>query len=106
MMHRIMFFPIIHLLLTLCVQAYGEAASLSARKFLGANISGYSHYLSVEEFSELRLLQDALLYCERNDEEAVFNEIAARYKNILPSKNGRTRSFLHGLHRHGGNSTL
>lgn len=80
MMRRILFFPIIHLLLTLCLQAHSETASLSARKFLGANISGYSHYLSVEEFSELRLFQDALLYCERNDEEAVFNEIAARYE--------------------------
>lgn len=80
MTRRILFFPIIALLSALCAQAHGEAVSVAVRQFLGANISGYAQYLSVEEFSELRTMQDALLYCERNDEEAVFNEIAALYE--------------------------
>lgn len=80
MIRRILFFPIIALMLTLCAQAHSETTSVSARQFLGANISGYAQYLSVEEFSELRTMQDALLYCERNNDEAVFNEIAALYK--------------------------
>ena len=80
MTRRILFFPIIIVLLVLCAQAHGEAVSVAVRQFLGANISGYAQYLTVEEFSELRTMQDALLYCERNDEEAVFNEIAALYE--------------------------
>lgn len=80
MTRRILFFPVIVLLSVLCAQAHGEAVSVAVRQFLGANISGYAQYLSVEEFSELRTMQDALLYCERNDEEAVFNEIAALYE--------------------------
>lgn len=80
MTRRILFFPIVVLLSALCAQAHGEAVSATVRQFLGANISGYAQYLSVAEFSELRTMQDALLYCERNDEEAVFNEIAALYE--------------------------
>lgn len=80
MTRHFLFFPIVVLLSVLCAQAHGEAVSATVRQFFDANISGYAQYLSVAEFSELRTMQDALLYCERNDEEAVFNEIAALYE--------------------------
>lgn len=80
MTRRILFFPIVVLLSAVYTQVHSEAAPISARQFLGANISGYAQYLSVEEFSEIRTMQDALLYCERNNEEAVFKEIVARYE--------------------------
>lgn len=80
MNRRTLVFPLIVLLPALCTRAQCEAQSAVVRQFLSANISGYAQYSSAGEFSELRLMQDALLYCEQNGEEAISKEIAAQYE--------------------------
>lgn len=68
------------LLPTLCARAQCEEQPAVVQEFLNANISGYAQYISAGEFSELRLMQDTLMYCEKNGEEAISKEITAQYE--------------------------
>lgn len=64
------------------------------KKFLESNISGYKAYLSVEEFSELKTLQDTYFYLLKNGEsELAENILNLGKEKYISQKNSADEKF-------------